>query len=127
MLGDFLSHPFEPGSFDVVTSVAALHHMDASAALQLMRDLLRPGGVLAVLGLARADLPADIPVLLAGVVATRFHHLTKTVWSSPSPTVWPPPDTYSGMRCLAERVLPGVRYRRHLLWRYTLTWTKPRR
>lgn len=23
------------------------------------------------------------------------------------------------------RLLPGARYRRHLLWRYSLIWTKP--
>lgn len=26
---------------------------------------------------------------------------------------------------LAERLLPGVRYRRHLYWRYSLIWAKP--
>jgi hypothetical protein len=29
--GDFLTYPFAPGSFYVITSVAALHHMDARA------------------------------------------------------------------------------------------------
>ena len=28
-------------------------------------------------------------------------------------------------RELAERVLPGVEYRRRVLWRYTLVWHKP--
>jgi SAM-dependent methyltransferase len=125
LLGDFLDFPFEPGSFDVIASVATLHHMDARLALGRMRDLLRPGGVLAIIGLARPGSPADVPVVLAGVVATRFHHLTKEYWEHPSPTVWPPPETYAGMRLLAEGVLPGVRFRRRLLWRYTLTWTKP--
>jgi hypothetical protein len=26
----------------------------------------------------------------------------------------------------ARRLLPGVHYRRHLLWRYSLLWSKPR-
>jgi hypothetical protein len=26
---------------------------------------------------------------------------------------------------LDAELLPGVRYRRHLLWRYSLVWTKP--
>jgi hypothetical protein len=26
---------------------------------------------------------------------------------------------------LAQRLLPGVHYRRHLYWRYSLTWSKP--
>jgi 2-polyprenyl-3-methyl-5-hydroxy-6-metoxy-1,4-benzoquinol methylase len=33
ILGDFLAAPFRPGSLDLVTSVASLHHMDAEAAL----------------------------------------------------------------------------------------------
>lgn len=126
LLGDFLTFPFEPNSFDLVTSVATVHHMNASTALGRMRDLLRPGGVLAIIGLARPDLPADLPFVCASAVATRVHRLTKNCWEHPSPTVWPPPETYAGMRHLALRALPGVRYRRHLLWRYSLTWTKPR-
>jgi hypothetical protein len=40
-------------------------------------------------------------------------------------TGYPPPMTYSEMRHLAAQLPPGARYRRHLLWRYSLTWTKP--
>lgn len=29
------------------------------------------------------------------------------------------------VRSTAGRLLPGVRYRRHLLWRYSLIWLKP--
>jgi hypothetical protein len=29
------------------------------------------------------------------------------------------------VRAAAAQALPGVRYRRHLLWRYSLLWTKP--
>jgi hypothetical protein len=28
-------------------------------------------------------------------------------------------------RVTAERLLPGVRLRRHALWRYSLLWAKP--
>ena len=31
------------------------------------------------------------------------------------------------VRRTARRLLPGVRYRRHLLWRYSLIWDKPGR
>jgi hypothetical protein len=40
-----------------------------------------------------------------------------------APIVWPPPERYSTMRRLANELLPGVRWRRHLLWRYSLVWT----
>ena len=122
---DILDHDLEPASFDVVASVATLHHMDAHAGLVAMRDLVRPGGTLVVIGLARSRLPRDLPWELAGAVSTRWLKLRRRYWEHSSPTVWPPPETYDGMRGLAERVLPGVRYRRHVLWRYSLVWVKP--
>jgi len=33
--------------------------------------------------------------------------------------------TWREVRAEAARLLPGVRYRRHLLWRYSLRWQKP--
>jgi hypothetical protein len=33
--------------------------------------------------------------------------------------------TWAQIRTTARRLLPGVRYRRRLLWRYSLPWTKP--
>jgi SAM-dependent methyltransferase len=126
VVGDVLTYPFESESFDLVTCVASLHHMDAAAGLQRMAGLLRPGGMLVVIGCARSRFPADLPWELTAVVAHRFHSLKKPVWEHPSPKAWPPPETYAGMRRLASDLLPGVRYRRHLLWRYSLTWTKPR-
>ncbi|GAA4557258.1 class I SAM-dependent methyltransferase [Planotetraspora kaengkrachanensis] len=125
VLGDFLTHPFEPASFDVIASVATLHHMDAVTGLTRMRDLLRPGGVLAVVGLARSTMPADLPRDLAAVAVSTFHRATKGKWEHPSPMVWPPPATYRQMRALAAEVLPGSRYRRHLLLRYSIVWRKP--
>jgi SAM-dependent methyltransferase len=125
VLDGFLTHPFEPASFDLVVSVAALHHMDMAAALDRMRTLLRPGGVLALVGLARSASPADLPFALAGAIGARLHRLNKTEHPCAAPTVWPPPTTFGQARRLASRALPGVRYRRHLLWRYSLVWTKP--
>jgi hypothetical protein len=35
-----------------------------------------------------------------------------------------PDMTWAQVRKTAARLLPGARYR-HLLWRYSLVWTKP--
>jgi SAM-dependent methyltransferase len=53
----FRTHPFAPATFNMITSVAALHHMDARAALDRMSQLLAPGGRLAIVGLARTVTP----------------------------------------------------------------------
>jgi 2-polyprenyl-3-methyl-5-hydroxy-6-metoxy-1,4-benzoquinol methylase len=122
--GDLLTHPFAPASFDMIASVAALHHMDARSAFDQISQLLAPGGTLAVVGLARSRLPADLPWEAAAIIAHQGHKLTKGYWEHPSPIIWPPPQTYAEAQALAQQTLPGVRYRRHLLWRYSLIWTK---
>jgi hypothetical protein len=55
----------------------------------------------------------------------RVHKRTKGFSEIRAPTVWPPPETYRQTRQVAEALLPGVNYRRHVLFRYSLVWTKP--
>ena len=130
----FLTASLEPASADLVTSIASLHHMDARAALRRMSDLLRPGGVLAVVGLARASSPAELAAVIPASAGTHLHLAASSIRRHAAgrpapayqpPVIWPPPMTYRDMRLLATDMLPGVRYRHHLYWRYSLVWTKP--
>lgn len=123
--GDLLTWPFQPASFDFVTAVASLHHLDEEVALTRMAQLLRPGGTIGVVGLARTRSPRDLAFDIAGAVATRTHKRTKTYWETPAPKIWPPPHHYGELRRLSATVLPGRRFRRAAMWRYVLTWTKP--
>ena len=127
VLGDLFEYPFEPASFDLVASVAALHHMDADAGLARMAELVRPGGALVLIGLARSRSISDFAWDVGGAIATRWHKhvLGKGYWEHDAPKVWPPPLGYAEVRRTALRVLPGVAYRRHVLWRYSLVWRRP--
>ncbi|HEX2484915.1 MAG TPA: class I SAM-dependent methyltransferase [Myxococcota bacterium] len=125
VLGDVLAHPFEPASFELVAAVAALHHMDTPRGLERMVELLRPGGVLVVIGLARSDHPLDLAIDAAAVVASRIRRLRNGYWQQSAPTVWPPANSYSDVRALAAAFLPGAGYRRHLYFRYSLVWSRP--
>jgi 2-polyprenyl-3-methyl-5-hydroxy-6-metoxy-1,4-benzoquinol methylase len=125
VLGDFFSHDFAPESFDLVASVAALHHMDAMQALGRMTGLLRPGGILAIVGIARTEFPRDLAFVAASLTAKWAHRLAKSYWEHSAPTVWPPPESFRRMRRIIRERLPGARYRRHLLWRYSVVWQKP--
>jgi ubiquinone/menaquinone biosynthesis C-methylase UbiE len=127
VLGDFLTASLEAASFDAIACVAALHHMGTVAALARMKELLRPGGILAVLGLARSRYPRDLPRDAVAAVATRALRVTggRTLWVHSAPTIWPPDETFAQTQRAAEAVLAGARFRRLLLWRYLLTWTKP--
>ena len=122
---DLMRAPFEPESFDAVVSVAALHHMGTEAGLTRMRDLVRPGGVIAVIGLAASAHPIDHLYDLAGAIWTRILKLTRAYWEHAAPKVWDTPDSYGEVRRTAERCLPGVRFRRLVLWRYGLVWRRP--
>jgi SAM-dependent methyltransferase len=126
--GDFLTQAFEPGSFDFVCSIAALHHMEAAAGLGRMAELLRPGGRLAVVGLARLGGLRGIryvPAELGGLVLSRMERSRHRFVPVAAPTAWPPAETYASMRRIARATLPGASFRRRLLWRYTLVWEKP--
>lgn len=122
---DLLGGPLLPASFDIVIAVASLHHMDERAGLTRMAELLRPGGMLGVVGLARTRSPGDLAFDIAGVMVTRAHGRPTGYWQTPAPKVWPPPHSYGQLRRLSAAVLPGRRFRRRLMWRYVLTWSKP--
>lgn len=122
--GDFLAYPFADASFDFACANTALHHMDFAAALGKMARILRPGGRLAVVGLARNVSPADWVVGAAGIPASIYYKRTRRE-GNPGAPIMDPDMSWSQVREVAARLLPRARYRRHLLWRYSLLWTKP--
>jgi len=121
---DFLSHPLAGASFDFACANTALHHMDFAAALTAMARVLRPGGRLAVVGLAAngsiGDYLADVP----GIPVNWVYRARYGQGGSGAPAE-DPEMTWAEVRATARRLLPGARYRRHLLWRYSLLWRKP--
>ena len=124
LAADFMAYPLAAESFGFACANTALHHMDFAAALAKMARILRPGGRLAVVGLAEHGSPADWVIDAAGIPANLCHKLIHGEGTSGAPVI-APGMTWAQARATAERVLPGVRYRRHLLWRYSLLWHKP--
>lgn len=124
--GDATQAPFPLASFDVVASLATLHHLpDLADGLRRLSALVAPGGVLAAVGMARASGWRDVPWEVAGLVQHQVLRRRRTYWEHTAPTLWPCPQTYDEVRDVARQVLPGVRWRRLPLWRYALTWTAP--
>ena len=121
---DFLTYPLEDASLDFACGNTSLHHMDFGAALVKMARMLRPGGRLAVVGLADNGSPADWAIGAAGIPANLWYKRTRGE-GDPGAPVLAPDMTWAQVRSVATRLLPGARYRRHLLWRYSLTWVKP--
>ncbi|MFI2488367.1 class I SAM-dependent methyltransferase [Promicromonospora kroppenstedtii] len=127
------------GTFDAVTMVAVLHHLQLEAALRHAAGLLAPGGRLLVVGLARADTLADLawdlPSSLLNPLVGLIKHpqpVRKPVddsgsraSSEPVMPVRDPADSFAEISRVAREVLPGARPRRRLFFRYTLEWSRP--
>jgi len=127
VLGDVMAYDFgAAASFDYVVAVAVLHHLDPATGLARLASLVAPGGRLAVLGLTRPRWPHDLPRWVAGGIAHRALRARRGWWESAAP-IAPPTRTFPELRALARRTLPGpVALRRHVLWRYSLVWDRPR-
>ncbi len=123
--GDVFTHPFEPGSFDLVAASAMLHHVDAVAGLRRMAELVRPGGSVAIVGFANPSGPVDRALIAAGFVLTRTRAALGRYWEHHAPVRWPPPLTIDQMRTLAASIMPGATFRRAMAHRYTIVWTRP--
>lgn len=125
--GDVMTYPLTPASFDVVASVATIHHLpDLDRTLTRLAELTAPGGTVAVIGLARSSQLLDHAYDIAGLIQHRRLARRFGVWEHSAPTA-PPLHTYADVRRSAARVLPRANWRRLPLWRYALVWTKPTR
>jgi 2-polyprenyl-3-methyl-5-hydroxy-6-metoxy-1,4-benzoquinol methylase len=123
--GDFTTMEIPPESYDLVTFVAVIHHMDLQSALRKSSQLLRPGGQLLVVGVAANKSAVDfirsallLPIIrFMGVV----HHETRNI----QVTAIAPKEGFAEVRKIAHRELPGSQLRRALYYRYVLRWSKP--
>ncbi|MDT9682284.1 class I SAM-dependent methyltransferase [Streptomyces sp. TRM76323] len=118
-------------AYDVITCVAALHHLPFTEALTAFRRRLAPGGTLVVVGLFRARTLTDH---LLGALAVPLN--AAVGWSrnkgraaprpvAPAARTRPAEMCYDDIVREARRILPGARLRRRLFWRYTLVWRHP--
>lgn len=119
-----------PGPYDVITCVAALHHMPFAPAVSLFRRRLAPGGTLAVIGLyderALGDylLGAAAVPLNPAVGWVKNHGRRATGRDPVAPRAIPATMTFADVARQARGLLPGARLRRRLFFRYTLLWRR---
>lgn len=114
------------GGFDYVCSVTTVHQIGLESALTAMRRLLAPGGRLFIVGLAKDSTLTDTAITVAAGVAHRWFRRRRGGVSAPEGMPIMDGDiSWGEVRRIVTRDLPGARYRRHLLWRYSVLWDKP--
>jgi SAM-dependent methyltransferase len=121
--GDAMTHHFEAESFDLIAAVATLHHLPLGPSLERFRTLLRPGGILAVVGLYRFESAFDYAAGRAAVPVS----WTLRRWRGEAAVGAPlqePIETLGEIRAAARDILPGAAVRRRFFFRYSLIWQK---
>lgn len=119
---DFLS--FDPGDrrFDLITFVASIHHMPLRPALERARDLVAPGGDVAIVGLSANRTARDLAWSALCLPAVRLGSWWHCEVADVGVPVCDPRESLDEIRRVAGEVLPGVVVRRALYYRYLLLW-----
>jgi SAM-dependent methyltransferase len=122
------------GRYDFISCIASLHHMPFPTVTALRRALA-PGGVLAVLGLAKPRSAADwghwliaAPPLNASarLVVAAADRLNGGPDRVISPRIREETMSMTEIRRESARLLPGRTVRPLLFWRYLLVYRAPR-
>jgi SAM-dependent methyltransferase len=133
-VADILKSDLPENHFDCIVSIATLHHLPLDFMLEKMKSALTPGGVLLTLDLfepeSASDYAMSIPAIPWNFVLRLWkeHRLrplleVQQAWAEHGRT-----DVYSTLsqvRHVCAQILPGARVTRHLLWRYSVVWTRP--
>jgi SAM-dependent methyltransferase len=131
--GDVMSLSLPAGGYDCIVSLATLHHLPLGEALLKMKDALRPNGVLIIHDLVAADgLVEKVRSAFAYPVsvARRFWKTGRMRAPREVREAWAEHGrdevylTLDEVRDMCREYLPGAQVRRHLLWRYTVVWSR---
>lgn len=120
-------------TFDLVTMIAVLHHLDVAESLHEVRRRLSPGGRFLAVGLAPPRTIRDHAWDVASMVTNPIIGYVKHPWPSRADGVQPPPFpvrdptlSFDELRQLLDKVMPGANIRHQLGFRHTIAWTSPR-
>jgi len=134
-VADVLAWDWPAGRFDCVASIATFHHLPMEPMLAAIKAALKPGGVLIILDLYEAQGSResyDAGLAIIGSLALRLLHNGRIRESEAARQAWAAHgahDVYlrlSQVREICSRILPGAIVTRHLFWRYSIVWHKPR-
>ena len=138
-LADIRDQALAAENFDCIASIATLHHLPYRQMLLKMKAALKPGGVLLILDLfepAGLSQPGGLLDSLANVLAIpvsvslRLIHHGRLLRPREERAAWSAHErhdsylTMSEVRQLCAEILPGASVKKHLLWRYSIIWTK---
>lgn len=130
---DILTWEFPVKQFDVIVSIATVHHLPLEDLLPNLKAALKPGGKLIILDLLEYESIRD---KLSDFLAVPLNWILQTLRNKHKPS----PEaaaamrehlrtdkylTLSQARQIYTKFLKNVKLRKHLFWRYSIVWEKP--
>ena len=132
-VADVTSTDFPPASFDIVLSVATLHHVPLAPTVGRLADALRPGGWLVVQDILTRPGLLGLPANALAWLARRLRGTRGGRHGAPGRPIEALYREHGrGERYLTPAeaarsyrgLLPGARVIYHLEWRYTVVWRR---
>jgi ubiquinone/menaquinone biosynthesis C-methylase UbiE len=132
-LADAAACDFPSEEFDVIATIATLHHLPFALMLRKLKRALKPNGTLLILDLFEPEgfsdyltsalaLPVNVCLRLIRRHRLRPPAEVRAAWAEHERH-----DSFltlSQVRETCAKVLPGAQVRKHLLWRYSVVWKK---
>lgn len=130
---NILDYIWPDSHFDCIVSIATLHHLPLAPMLEKMAFSIKPGGRLIIMDMLKAESFTDYLLGALSFPLSRFLMLIKNgrirepehirrVWEEHGKN-----EIYmrfSELRRVCNIHIPGAKMRRHLLWRYSIIWTR---
>lgn len=133
-LADVSRWEFPSERFDCIATIATLHHLPLKEMLLGMKQALKTQGRLLILDLFQREGIFDLATNALAIPSSVGLRLTRRGRLRPPRAVraaWAAHErhdsllTLTHIRRACEDILPGAKLRKHLLWRYSIVWTKP--
>lgn len=122
-----------PGEqFDAVVSIATLHHLPIENLLPHLKAALKPGGKLVFLDLLESENLRDrlsdfitVPLNWLFQILKNTHHSPEMTDAMREHLCTDQYLTFSQAHQIYTQLLKGAHVKKHLFWRYSMTWKKP--
>lgn len=112
--------------YDAVIFIASIHHMDMSVALEKAKSILKPDGMILIVGLAKPSNFLDWVVeafrVIPCAIVSRIRHI-QSCEENNIPVSYHFP-TMNEIRATANALLPSYKMKYGLFYRYLLWWKR---
>ncbi|BAU14452.1 methyltransferase type 11 [Leptolyngbya sp. NIES-3755] len=131
-VADVLKWEFPIEQFDVIVSIATLHHVSLELLLPKIKAALKPGGKLVILDLVEPEGIDRLIDVVAVPLNWVYENLRNRGIKRSREAIEAMHEhlrtdrylTISQAKEMYSRFLENVQIRRHLFWRYSAVWTK---